>query len=471
MKKIPAKSDQEISASIRQLSLILKITRAIICTLDYEKVLQIISNGMSELLGIESAAIYLLEGNDQLYLGATTPPLDPGMPDSLRRAPLSDHPHIHQSVITKQPQLIADTANEQLSPAEKNVIEMRYLRSLLFFPFVQEDAVLGVLIVGTCNKSRGFSPSEIDLGQTVANQLSIAIQNTRLHADLKNHKENLELLVQEKTKDLDAAIEELRAANEELFSKNESILQQNEELETAMQHLKDTQTQLVQAEKMASLGILTAGVAHEINNPLNFIMGAYVGLEDYFRMHGNNDEKTIPILLKALKTGVDNASRIIQGLNQFSRESKTYREDCDIHAILDNCLLMMNNQLKGRVKIRKEYHPAPLIIKGNVGKMHQVVLNILGNASQAIESKGEISVQTFAYDNQVIIDIKDTGCGIAKENLSKVTDPFFTTKPPGKGTGLGLSITYSIVKEHKGKLEFESVPGQGTSVKVILPNK
>ncbi len=166
------------------------------------------------------------------------------------------------------------------------------------------------------------------MGQTIANQLSVAIQNSQLHKDLKKYTSNLERLVEKRTHELKAANEELRAINEQLQNKNNLI---------------------IQSEKMASLGILTAGVAHEINNPLNFIMGGYTGLRNELELRNLNKDKRISVFLKGIKTGIERASAIVSGLNQLSRDNDNYEENCDIHAILDNCLTILQNKYKKRI--------------------------------------------------------------------------------------------------------------------------
>jgi PAS domain S-box-containing protein len=288
--------------------------------------------------------------------------------------------------------------------------------------------------------------------------------------ELENYKDKLEELVKIRTDELETANEELRASNEELYEKGIIINSKNEKLELTLKHLKETQAQLLQSEKMASLGILTAGVSHEINNPLNYIMGAYEGLSFHYKnktLSENYDE--IRVLLDAVKIGVDRSSSIVKSLNQFSRNNKSLSEECDLHDIIDNCLNILYNQYKGHITIEKSFCNSELLMKGNVGELHQVFTNVLNNAIQAIELKGTISIKTELEKSGVIVKISDTGTGISAENLKKITDPFFTTKPPGKGTGLGLSITYNIIKEHKGKIEFESEVGKGTIVKIVLP--
>jgi len=289
--------------------------------------------------------------------------------------------------------------------------------------------------------------------------------------EIERYQNNLEHLVAQRTNDLESANEELKSANEELYSKNIIINEQNDELKTTMQNLQETQLHLMQAEKMASLGVLTAGVAHEINNPLNFIMGGYIGLENYFNETGSYKDERIPILLSSIQTGIDRASDIIKGLNQFSRNNETLTEVCDIHLIINNCLLILNNQLENKIEVQKNFTNEVFSVTGNVGKLHQVFINILSNSIHAIEHEGKISITTYKQEGNIIIEIIDTGVGISKTNLKKITDPFYTTKDPGKGTGLGLSIAYRIIQDHKGKIEFQSELTKGTSVKINLPTQ
>lgn len=473
MKNLLSLSDTANLKSLREVNVLIKISQSIISTLDYHRILQIISDGMAELLEIETAAVYLLEKDEKIYLSATTPPLDPNMPDALKRASVLDHPHIQKAISERKVQIIADTKTCKLSPAEQFVVDMRQLRSLLYFPFIQENVVLGVLILGTCNKSRVYDEHEVVLGQTIANQLSISIQNSFLHEDLRKHKDNLELLVQEKTKDLDAAIEELRGANESLYDQNEIINNQNTELLATLQHLKNTQAHLLQAEKMASLGTLTAGVAHEINNPLNFLMGAYYNLDNYFKKDGLRDKEEVSVFLDVIKTGIDRISNITGSLNKFSSDSTNMNEDCNIRSIIENCLFIINFQIKQKAEVTTSYFDENYSCKGNGSKLHQAFLHILTNAVQSIEKSGNIAISTKSDKSgkNVIIEFSDNGIGIDIENIPRITDPFFTTKDPGKGIGLGLSITYNIINEHQGSLEFDSKPGIGTTARVILPLK
>lgn len=254
-----------------------------------------------------------------------------------------------------------------------------------------------------------------------------------------------------------------------LSNKNKIINLQKDEIRISLNELKKTQAQLVQSEKMASLGILTAGVAHEINNPLNFINGAYLGLNSFFSSSPPKDQKKVAVLLKALQTGIDRTSQIVQGLNHFSQDSKTHNEKCDIHTIIDNCLVILKSRFNNSIKIKKEYNNMKLITKGNDGKLHQVFINILLNAVQAIDKNGVINIKTEKQEDTIIICISDNGFGIDQKYIPNIFDPFFTTKDPGKGIGLGLSIVYNIIKEHHGNIDFKSELNKGTKVKVTFP--
>lgn len=256
-----------------------------------------------------------------------------------------------------------------------------------------------------------------------------------------------------------------RSVNErtkELFAKNK-------QLETALEKLKSTQMQLIQSEKMATIGVLTSGVSHEINNPLNYIHGSVTLLEKYVNDNLKSHHKEITPLVDMIIEGVVRVTNIIQTLDQFSRETDCVSDICDIHSIIDNCIFMLKQRFADRVIVKKDYSKDIPSIKGNKGRLHQMFFNILFNADQSIESKGEISISTKVEENFFIILVADSGCGIRKEFISKIIDPFFTTKEPGEGVGLGLSLVYAIVNEHGGTISFESEERNGTTVKLKFP--
>jgi PAS domain S-box-containing protein len=284
-------------------------------------------------------------------------------------------------------------------------------------------------------------------------------QNT---AQLENYKNHLEQLVKDRTEELETTNEELKTTNDELYG-------QREELEATITKLQNAQNLLIQSEKMASLGLLTADIAHDINNPLNFINGGALAIEYYVNENLTEHSQQLNPMIDAINEGVKRAAEVIQSLSRYNRKNDLPQTECDIHFIINNCLVMLKNQTKYSVEIIKKYCEDDLILTSNESKLHQAILNILSNAIQSISDKGTITIETSKNKEYLTVKISDTGCGISDEILLKITDPFFTTKEPGKGTGLGLSITQNIVDELKGNLMFESKPGKGTSVTIKLP--
>jgi len=220
---------------------------------------------------------------------------------------------------------------------------------------------------------------------------------------------------------------------------------------------------------MASLGVLAAGIAHEINNPLNFIQGGVAGIKEYFKSKPIDHESNIDFYLNAISEGVENASQIVSGLNHFSRAKVPPSDKIDIHKLIDTCLIIIGNITNYKIDIIKNFSDKPYSLSGNEGQLHQVILSILLNSVQSIDKEGSIIITTEIENNEIIVSIKDTGCGIKEEYLSKIFDPFFTTKDPGKGPGLGLSTAYIIIQEHQGTIDIQSQLGMGTTARIKLP--
>jgi PAS domain S-box-containing protein len=283
-----------------------------------------------------------------------------------------------------------------------------------------------------------------------------------LQLDLyRNHLKELVVL---KTK-------EIEQTNEELLATNNTLDQQKKELVKTLSELKDTQQHLLQSEKKASLVTLVAGVAHEINNPLNFINGGLLGIEEYFQENLNEHLPNVSPLINAIQEGIDRASHIVTSLNHYIQRDNLPLNECNINLILDSCLILLKGLYKNTIEIKKDYTTLKYTLFARESQLLQVFMNILSNSFQAIENEGKIFIQTDIVDNFIDIKITDTGCGISKKNLVKIFDPFFTTKEPGKGTGLGLAITYNIIQEHKGTLVYESEIDKGTTAYIKLPLK
>lgn len=258
--------------------------------------------------------------------------------------------------------------------------------------------------------------------------------------------------LEEYSKDLEKKV---RARTRELAAKNR-------ELEEGYQKLQTTQQQLIRAEKMASLGILSAGIGHEINNPLNFIKHGAGSLKEQLTTDGK--ENLYDEFFHAIEEGVQRATTIVSGLSHFSRTGEAMDEKCAIHEVLDNSLTLLANRLKSKnIVIIKSYEAKPGLVAGNEGKLHQVFTNIIKNAEQAITAGGEIRITTKNQEEKVVVEISDTGTGMSRAVLEKITDPFFTTKSPGEGTGLGLFICQMIIDEHDAEMEVTSRKDEGTS--------
>ncbi|MDH5366255.1 MAG: response regulator [Cyclobacteriaceae bacterium] len=276
--------------------------------------------------------------------------------------------------------------------------------------------------------------------------------------------------------------------------------QTEDELKETNMELKATHSQLLLSEKMASIGQLTAGVAHEINNPINFVYAGINALDTNYKEFKSiitkyeqviPDESTkkvyeeiqelknmldyeelkldIETLIEDIREGAMRTTEIVKGLRNFSRLDEAESKLADIHEGIDSTLTLLNNSIRGRVEIVKKYDNAIPPIYCFPGQLNQVFMNILTNATQAIEGKGNIIITTSLLPNEVSISIKDDGVGIQDEVKSKIFDPFFTTKDVGKGTGLGLSITYSIIQKHKGSVEVISEPNKGTEILIKIP--
>ncbi|MEH0020293.1 MAG: response regulator [Desulfobacter sp.] len=287
------------------------------------------------------------------------------------------------------------------------------------------------------------------------------------------------------------------------------LLVKNEKLDKALKDLKATQAQALQSEKMASIGQLAAGVAHEINNPIGFVGSNLDALTDYFndyeslldqykiigsllengdageekvreqlkaiREHESDIEidylkEDIPDLLNDCIDGTRRVGQIVADLKNFAHPGNDKQMLMDINKGIESTLNVVANEVKYKAKVTKDYGDIPSV-EGFPQKINQVFMNIFVNAAQAIEEKGDITIKTYAEGNDVKISIADNGSGIPEENLNKIFDPFFTTKEVGKGTGLGMNIVYNIIKEHNGNIEVESEMGKGTCFTITLPGK
>ncbi len=305
--------------------------------------------------------------------------------------------------------------------------------------------------------------------------------------------------------DMARALESRERQLQELNRNLEKIVRQrtmeleksHDALKQAYVDLQNAQEQLVQTEKMASLGQLVAGIAHEIKNPLNFIYGNTGFLNDYTtklqtlleeveklpsispldreKMEKMKESYNYSFIKEDLRTLIDNFSEgarrinnIVSDLRTFSRMDTESVTEVDLHAALEISLNLLRNQYKNKVTIHKEYGNIPKI-QGYSGKLNQVFMNLLSNAFHAIRDQGDVWIRTRSSNGTVELEIEDNGSGIPREYLNRIFEPFFTTKPVGQGTGLGLSISYGIIEQHHGKIHVASTVNKGSTFTVRLP--
>ncbi|MFC2169998.1 PAS domain S-box protein, partial [Acidobacteriota bacterium] len=258
------------------------------------------------------------------------------------------------------------------------------------------------------------------------------------------------------------------------------------DLKKSNKNLKETQAQLVQSEKMASLGSLVAGIAHEINTPIGAVSSMHDTLfrsmdklrtiielkcpEEFEQLvELKSAVKIIDASNKVIRSGTERVINIVRRLKSFARLDEAELKKADIHEGLEDTLTLVHHEIKHNITITKDYSDIPPIACFP-GQLNQVFLNLLINSKQAIQNKGIINITTFTSNNKVHIIFKDNGIGIPRENLKKIFDPGFTTKGRGVGAGLGLSICYQIIQDHRGEIKVKSTPGKGTVFSVILPN-
>ena len=326
---------------------------------------------------------------------------------------------------------------------------------------------------------------------------------------LKQHEEELKAandLLEQRIEERTAELQKIMAileADIEQRRKVESRLQQEQEGQRKLiAELHNAHSQLLQSEKMASIGQLAAGVAHEINNPIGYVHSNLGSLEKYIhslfaivsayeaaegdylpgsaclpRLQAVRKEfdlgflrEDIPALLSESRDGIARVKKIVQDLKDFSHVDEAEWQFTDLRHGLESTLNIVWNELKYKVEVVKEYGNLPEI-ECIPSQLNQVFMNLFVNAGHAIEARGTLTIRTGAEAEKVWVEIADSGKGIAPEHLTRIFEPFFTTKPVGKGTGLGLSLSYGIVEKHHGKIEVESEVGKGTTFRVWLPIK
>ncbi len=335
---------------------------------------------------------------------------------------------------------------------------------------ISEDDYLPVLVLtgdGTSGaKEKALSRGAHDFLSKPLNRTEVQLrvnnllQTRQLHLQLKAQNAFLEKQVRERT----ALAEELALTNRQVEETNRK--------------LKETQTHLVHSEKMASLGQLVAGIAHEINNPLAFVINnifiVQEGLERLGNEQGLSPEMLgrlgkIQVQIKEAREGARRVKELVSNLRTFSRLDEGTFKTINVQESIESVLLFLRHKTDGRIQVERNY--------GNVetlsclaGELNQVLMNVIANAIDSIPGDGKITLTTAQEDGNFVIRVRDTGNGIPEAIRHRIFEPFFTTKPIGQGTGLGLAISYGIVQAHHGSMEFSSKDGEGTEFVVKIPS-
>jgi GAF domain-containing protein len=451
----------ELAQSVGELQALGEVSQAVNSTLDLETVLTTIVGRAVELSHTDTGAIYVFdEARKEFRLHATF-----GMSDAMIAA-ISDqhirlgHGNVGTAAAERRPVQVPDIRNEPASPVNEIILREGY-RGILVIPLLRPDDIIGALVVR--RKTPGeFPQSTIDLLQTFADQSVVAIQNARLY-------ENVET----RTRELAKSLEELRS----------------------------TQDRLVQTQKLASLGQLTAGIAHEIKNPLNFVNN-FSGLsaelidelQDTLKGLSLNDKARAEIteLTETLKGNLDKvvqhgkrADAIVKNMLLHSREGSGEHRPVDINALVEESLNLAWHGARAEkqgfnITLEKSFDPAAGKADVFPQDITRVLLNLISNGFYAAaKRKAEVhekdyesilAASTKNLGDRVEITIRDNGTGIAPDVRNKMFNPFFTTKPAGEGTGLGLSISHDIiVKQHGGSIEVDTMPGEYTAFRITLP--
>ncbi|GAF76790.1 unnamed protein product, partial [marine sediment metagenome] len=309
--------------------------------------------------------------------------------------------------------------------------EMSKMEAEACFPLLGKEELGGILILGKKTSGKPYSKQGLELLQTLTNQAAIALDNARLHQEVKNWGKELTRKVKEKTKEL-----------------------------------RKSQAQLLQSEKLAGIGQLAAGIAHEIRNPLGIIATSLYYLNEILPKKKEDIKRHFQIM----ETEINRCESIINNLLEFSRKSTQEIELIDVNQLLNITLSLVEKDLFVKdIKLIKKFHHSPTI-KANMDEMKQVFLNLILNATQAMPRGGKLDIATSISKNKrVKIQVADSGTGISEKHLSKIFDPFFTTKAPGEGTGLGLTLVHTIIERWEGTIQVKSQGAEGTIFTIEFP--
>ncbi len=417
-----------------------EISEAMVSMLSAREIVDRILVAVSDTMGVERSMVLLMdEDAEALRSEAARGDWDE---ESSRYTLAPDHP-IARALWMRRRELAREDFDEEPDPELREECRDVFdaLDVELLVPVLFGVDLLGVIAVGRKLSGEGLGPDERQLLRTLANQSAIAIENARAFDEIAQLNKTLEARVDERTREL-----------------------------------RDTQAQLVQSEKMRSLGQLVAGVAHELNNPIGFVhanlqlLDEYVGRllqPDLDETRRKKTQDAIAKLLTRSREGTERVKQIVQDLRTFSRTDQAELQQVSLNDEIDRTLALIEGRLKG-IRVERDYGELPPV-RCFAGQLNQVFLNLLMNACDALDGKGTIRIRTHSEGDGVQLEFEDDGPGMPAEVLSRIFEPFFTTKPVGKGTGLGLSLSHGIVARHGGEMQVTSRPGEGARFSIRLP--
>ncbi len=418
-----------------------EISEAMVSMLSAREIVDRILVALTATMGIERALVLLIdeEEEDVLRVEATRGDWDE---EAEEFSLVPDHP-ICRSLWTRRRELSRDDFDEEPDPEMRELSRDVFdtLDVELLVPILFGVDLLGVIAVGRKLTGERLGTDERQLLRTLANQSAIAIENARAFDEIAQLNRTLEARVDDRTREL-----------------------------------RETQAQLMQSEKMRSLGQLVAGVAHELNNPIGFVHANLALLDEYVDRLAPDvpaakrarAQEAIGKLLSRSVEGTTRVKEIVQNLRDFSRTDQADLQRASLNEEIDRTLGLMEPRLKGGVEIERDYGDLPMV-RCFAGQLNQVFTNLLMNACDALDGRGTIRIRTRAEGDTVFLEFEDDGPGMPEAIRDRIFDPFYTTKPVGQGTGLGLSISHGIVASHGGEMEVRSVVGQGTTFAIRLP--
>ncbi len=476
---------ERLTQKSKEVRVLQQVSSEINSTLNLEEIFGIVLRTMDELFGFHHSMILLLDGSGEAlsvaasrgYEGqkaSATVAVGTGLVGvvakkrRLMRLGNLGQQRAYMSTIRRQMEQAGRESELQESPALPGLSDVE---GQIGIPLLIKDTLIGVFFVESVEQ-RVFSEEDEALITVVANQAASAIHNAQLYREEA-----------ERRSELAEAHERLKQLNETL---EDRVRERTLELNRTNRELLETQVQLLQSAKMAALGDLAAGVAHEINSPLGSIHSnadlSKRGVEVV--RQALTDEELAPVFSKhprlepALQSleqaaattliASDRIVRIVKSLRNFARLDEAERKRADLHEGIESTLTLLQHKLKCGIEVIRDFGEIPQMVC-SPNRMNQVFMNLLVNAIQAIGEHGTITIRTRLDGDQVVLQFADTGHGIPSANLERIFDPGFTTRGPGVGTGLGLAITYRIVEEHRGAIEASSDVGKGSEFTIRLP--